>query len=77
MYRKAKTGMALWRNGEHLPPCKVRFWAPKFGLGALGKKSLEPSRIVEAQIPPSGDETGCQNYIGAIGIPHIGCRTKI
>ncbi|GFW47122.1 hypothetical protein TNCV_55751 [Trichonephila clavipes] len=46
---------------------------PCSALGALGKiKFLVPFRVVRAQVPPSGDETGHQNYIG---IPPIGGRT--
>ncbi|GFS99010.1 hypothetical protein TNCV_3896761 [Trichonephila clavipes] len=36
-----------WRNGEHLPPCKVRFWAPKLdlikGSGSWALGSLGPA----------------------------------
>ncbi|GFV03497.1 hypothetical protein TNCV_5060381 [Trichonephila clavipes] len=35
-----------------------------FGFSALGKiKFLEQVSIVRALVPPSGEETGCQNYL--------------
>ncbi|GFU57653.1 hypothetical protein TNCV_3638081 [Trichonephila clavipes] len=56
------------------------FWfqwpsAPKIA-GALGKsKYLRKFRIVRSQVPPSGEETGRQNYLRQLVSP-IWCRTK-
>ncbi|GFT89188.1 hypothetical protein TNCV_3085651 [Trichonephila clavipes] len=48
-----------------------------FGLLALGKINfLVQFRIVRAQVPLSGEETGSQYYIAAVGIYPYGAALK-
>ncbi|GFX52492.1 hypothetical protein TNCV_4325081 [Trichonephila clavipes] len=51
---------------------------PELGLGVVGKiKFRESFRIVRAQVPPTGEKTGRQNYIAVIRIPPTWYHLKV
>ncbi|GFV43100.1 uncharacterized protein TNCV_1409971 [Trichonephila clavipes] len=51
---------------------------PVFGLDAFGKiKSLVQFRIIRARVPPSGEETGCQNYIAKNKLRQAGLLNRL
>ncbi|GFU96380.1 hypothetical protein TNCV_89561 [Trichonephila clavipes] len=68
-YRKSTTSMS--KIDEKKDPLRTC-------LGTLGKISFPStiSRIVRAQAPPSGEKTGCQNYLWSLVFHLCGVLSK-